>query len=217
MVCMVKEKIVGGYAFYDDEEYKKALNEQQGIAHLQKNTNFDDVQSVLTIYRQLIEKNLFSTPVGYDFLAQLYQLLYESKNLKNATIPPVPVYLGDAKPIQNGVAAVDSQKTKLRMSRMEGESDFQLRQLKKKCKRLQKLVVRMGVALVSLIVGSIVMALILSNSENLNILNYESRLLTKYATWEQQLNDRENQLREEQRKLDVERESMEKERDSSQK
>lgn len=214
---MVKEKIVGGYAFYDEEEYKKALNEQQGIVYLQKNTNFDDVQSVLTIYRQLIEKNLFSTPVGYDFLAQLYHILYENKELKNATIPPVPLYLGDAKPIQNGVAAVDSQKTKLRLSRMEGETDFQMRQLKKKCKRLQKLVVHMGVAIVSLMIAGVLLVLIFSNSKNLNILNYENRLLTKYATWEQELNDRENQLREEQRELDIEKEKMKKEEDSSQK
>lgn len=214
---MVKEKIVGGYAFYDEEEYKKALNEQQGIVYLQKNTNFDDVQSVLTIYRQLIEKNLFSTPVGYDFLAQLYHILYENKELKNATIPPVPLYLGDAKPIQNGVAAVDSQKTKLRLSRMEGETDFQMRQLKKKCKRLQKLVVHMGVAIVSLMIAGVLLVLIFSNSKNLNILNYENRLLTKYATWEQELNERENQLREEQRELDIEKEKMKKEEDSSQK
>ena len=214
---MVKEKIVGGYAFYDEEEYKRALSEQQGIMHLQKNTNFDDIQSVLAIYRQLIEKNLFSTPVGYDFLAQMYHILYEHKELKNATIPPVPLYLGDAKPVQNGVAAVDSQKTMLRMSRMEGETDFQLRQLKKKCKGLQKLVVRMGVALVSLIIGGVLLVLIFSNSKNLNILNYERRLLTKYATWQEELNERENQLREEQRELDIEKERMEKEGDSSQK
>ncbi len=206
---MVKEKIIGNYAFYEKEEYEKALNEEKAILYLRDVSKLEDPLQALKVYQQIISKNLFTTPIGIEFLTEMHEFLKNNDKTQNATIHPVPLYLGNAKPVKDGIVAVDSLKSELRMNRMESDIEFRLRQTKEKYKRLQGTAFYMGCAIAFLITLIVMMFVITTNSNNVNILNYENRLLDKYATWEQELNDREDALREEERQLAIEKEKNE--------
>ena len=54
---------------------------------------------------------------------------------------------------------------------------------------------------VILIIVIIAMFIISSNSKNLNIINYENRILDQYSSWEEELNERESQLNEREAEL----------------
>ena len=81
----------GGYLFEDEESVKEARNEMEGVEYLKKRTNYKNPKSILNIYNTVIEKKLFKTPVGYEFLKQLQDYLLESEEIDGDQIMPIPV------------------------------------------------------------------------------------------------------------------------------
>ena len=56
---------------------------------------------------------------------------------------------------------------------------------------------------IGLIIAVIIMFWIATNTDNPNILNYETVLTNKYATWEQELTEREAAVRQAERELSL--------------
>ena len=54
-----------------------------------------------------------------------------------------------------------------------------------------------------LVIAVVVMFIIATTSDNPNIINYENSLVNKYASWEQDLREREDRIREEEKKLGI--------------
>ena len=59
---------VEGYAFETKEQEHTAKHEVEIIGYIRKNTRMDDPDIVLALYNKLVLKEIFVTPVGYDFL-----------------------------------------------------------------------------------------------------------------------------------------------------
>ena len=57
-----------------------------------------------------------------------------------------------------------------------------------------------------MVIAIIAMFIITLNSDQPNVLNYERNLQNKYATWEQELTQREQTVREKERELHIETE-----------
>lgn len=55
-----------------------------------------------------------------------------------------------------------------------------------------------------LVILVVAMFCITLNSNNPNILNYKRKILNEYASWEQDLTERENAIREKESMLDIE-------------
>ena len=62
---------VEGYAFETKEQEHTAKHEVEIIGYIRKNTRMDDPDIVLALYNNLVLKEIFVTPVGYDFLHRL--------------------------------------------------------------------------------------------------------------------------------------------------
>ena len=58
---------VEGYAFETKEQEHTAKHEVEIIGYIRKNTRMDDPDIVLALYNKLVLKEIFVTPVGYDF------------------------------------------------------------------------------------------------------------------------------------------------------
>ena len=67
---------VEGYAFETKEQEHTAKHEVEIIGYIRKNTRMDDPDIVLALYNKLVLKEIFVTPVGYDFLHRLQEYLY---------------------------------------------------------------------------------------------------------------------------------------------
>lgn len=153
------------------EEEKKEL---EGIKYIQKKNNLRDMKAVLILYNKLMEKNLFHTQVGMDFMETLRRRLIESKEISNQDI------IGYTEP--EPVKKEDEQK---------------LESLKKyKYKYYNSLIINV-ILIAALLIGFF----ITTNSNNVNILNYENRLLDKYSAWEAELEERERAVTEKEKAL----------------
>lgn len=192
---MSEKYIVDGFCFKTEEEANIARNEIDGIEYLMKRTNFNNSANVLAIYDRVIDKELFKTPIGYAFLKDLQQKLYDAEDIDDGMIRGIPV--------SSSVIVTNSKrKSKVkreRNKRSKGANKTLLPdELEKKYKnRITNLII----VNVFIVIMLVIMLIITNNSENTNILNYRERLDREYtekenelAIWDQQLKAREQQL-----------------------
>lgn len=150
--------------------------ELEGIRYIKQKNNMKDIKAVLALYNKLVEKKIFHTSVGLEFLEQMKASLMESPKIDNKDI------YGYEEP-EKQPQETDSKKAQ------ERESRYRYKYYN------------------SLIINFILLAALLAvffmgmNSKNVNILNYENRLLDKYSAWEKELEERESIVTEKEKAL----------------
>lgn len=80
--------MVGGYEFATKEEAQLAKDELNAIKYLSQKTNSKDPKQVYSLYNKIIERKLFSTHVGMNYLKNLQTFLYKSDEIPNDKIQP---------------------------------------------------------------------------------------------------------------------------------
>lgn len=180
------DKVVSGFAFYSEKDARLAEQERQKIAYLDKRIDRADIESVLAIYKKALEDRVFRTPVGLEYLRELQGELREREAELGEEIPPIPLWTNFAdvrtkpSPARRRIQPVPEDNSK--------KAGFRLSLLMN----------------VVMIVAIIAMFIITLNSDQPNILNYERNLQNKYASWEQELTEREQTVREKERELHIE-------------
>lgn len=178
-----EKNIIDGYLFDEEEVLKEAKTELEGVEYLRKRTNYSSPKNVLNIYRTVIEKNLFKTPIGYEYLRELQAFLYNHDEIDKEDILPIPVYIQKSK------------KTKIK---------FNLPKVKKsldKSSPYRNRFLNMVILNVVLVIILLLFVFISNNSKNLNIINYKHRIDAEYiekednlAKWASELESREEAL-----------------------
>lgn len=174
---------VRGYSFRTEEDAKLARKESQKIDFIEQRLNYNRPESVLAVYKKVLEEKTFQTPVGISFLEKLHDFLENSESITEE-IPPIPLQKHYSRTVRenanparkriNTAKKKDSLKAKYRIS------------------------VMLNLILIFM-VG--VMFFIALNGSAPNMLNYEKTLTNKYARWEQELNERESRLRQKEQEL----------------
>lgn len=178
---------VGGFAFESEEMAQKAKKEIEGIKYIKSQTRMDDPDVVFDLYNKILQRKMFETQVGVAFLIELQEYLRTIPYIKNEDIRPIPV--------RTQVSEKDKAK-------------------KKTVKTKEKIVVRddgyKGRYRVCLFVAFIMLFIIVGmfgvvclSGNNVNIINYENKIINKYEQWETQLKEREIELDE--REAEIER------------
>ena len=67
----VKKHMVGGYEFNTKEDAQLAKDELNAIKYVSAKTNTKDPKQVYNLYNKIIERKLFSTQIGMNYLKQL--------------------------------------------------------------------------------------------------------------------------------------------------
>ncbi len=185
----IQEYLVNGYRFEYKEEYESALQEKKGVEYLDAQTDYKDLNKVLSIYTELIQKKIFYTPVGLDYLRKLRSLLISSGQIEKYKI--LPIYVPSYKKKDNArLEKYISNKYKERVNELD--KNF------RKAKNSNKTSIMLNIILVFVIIA---MFVILSTSDNPNVLNYERVLQDKYASWSEDLKAKEKELRDWEKRL----------------
>ena len=178
-----EKNTIDGYQFADEEALKEARHELEGIEYLRKRTKFSNPDNVFKIYNTVIEKQLFKTPIGYEFLKEMQDVLYNSDKIDNDQIKPIPVIVPKA----------GKKKLKFDLPKMKKVIDFN--------SPFRTRFYHMLTVNIVLVIILILFVIISNNSNNLNIINYKARLDTEYsekadnlAIWEKELSAREESL-----------------------
>lgn len=183
--------IVNGYLFESKEEYELALQEKKGIGYLNSQTDLSDTDKVLSLYNELIDKRIFRTVVGIEYLKQLRAALLKSAAINKKDVLPVCI------PSMN---TDNEKKIEKYISRKYEDKVKELDKNITKQKNKKRTSIILNIVLAIMVIA---MFAISSTTSNANILNYERVLQDKYATWAGQLSDKEKELRQWEDELDA--------------
>lgn len=172
--------MVGGYEFATKEEAQLAKDELNAIKYLSQKTNSKDPKQVYSLYNKIIERKLFSTHVGMNYLKNLQTFLYKSDEIPNDKIQPIPIN------------AETQGEINIRRERSEFKSE--LRDMSVNVAKYKNNFTRVMIINVVLIIIIIAMFVILNTSSNPNIINYEVNIQNKYSQWQEQLQSQEESL-----------------------
>ena len=171
--------IVDGFLFDDEDLFKEAKKEAEGVRYMKARVDLQYPERVLQIYQRMIRQNMFQTQVGYSYLRELQDYLYTMPQISNADVPSIPV------------------RSTVKVSDASGTTEA-LRQENKKSRRAFHW--SMTVNFFALAVILVMFAIAMSSSSP-TVLNYENELQNKYAVWEQELEKREAAVTEKERML----------------
>lgn len=221
------EYLVGGYRFATKEDAKLAKQEKQRVTLLDVKVDYNNITSVAKLYEKAVQNQVFVTPVGIHYLSRLQQILVEHDRPEGLLAIPINALTGEEKKPEgkeNGENLQEEENIGEENTGEEGESgegnileetqpgtvrltilvENLEKQLEKKDKQMKRIAGRMrksmalSVILAALIVVLFVIAL---TGENANALNYKRVLTDRYASWEEELRERENAVREKEQEL----------------
>lgn len=183
------ELVVGGYSFETQEEYEKALEEKKSIENLMKKVNLEKKELLVALYSGLVTQNKLSTVIGLEYLCRLRDVIVNKKYAKASEQPP----------IQTGTFKTEKA-VGYRLSDTQQKLDEQKKEMLKYKGRVKSLIICNIILFI--VIG--IMMYIATTGNNVNVINYEHKLVDKYAAWESQLTEREKQVREAEKRLGIE-------------
>ncbi len=179
---------VGGYLFYTEKDAQLARAEEQKIEYLEAHMDYSLPDSIRYIYEHTIQERLFRTPVGIRYLQKLRDFLLAQPGVEPGSIMDIPLYMTFDGELREYAAPARERVVPSR----------------KKDRDKEKNCFTLSVILNVLLVGAIIAMFYISYvSEQPNVINYERALTSKYASWEQELTEREQVIRETERELKI--------------
>lgn len=191
---------VGGFLFENADEAQQALKEVEGIKYIRSKTDMDNPELVLQVYNKMVEQKLFETAVGYSYLKDLQEYLTTIPYIKNEDILSIPV---NHKKLEESL-----KKQKIEIAQKERKRIAKIRQKEKQAQketesgRKKKLTISVWCNFI-LAICIVCMFLITMTSDNPTIIDYQSKILDKYAAWEQELTERERAVTEKEQELGI--------------
>ena len=173
-----KKWTISGYQFATQEDYEKAKKEGESVVYIKAHTDMTDKQQVLKVYNKAVDKKMFQTVIGYEFLHQLYAFILKNNVVEQEYIKNIPV----RKQIEEKNLPEDVEKATALAE--------QYRVLYEDAKEKKKQSKIVNVSLALLIIIMIGMVYYNYNSYN------EDAVIDKYATWEAELEEREAAVKE---------------------
>ena len=180
---------VGNYEFETQTQAQVAQKEVEGIRYIRSQTNMDDPDVVLQLYNSLILKEVFVTPVGFDFLRQLQEYLNTIPYIKNEDIFPIPVYRPELAE-EDDPEQERAVKARAEKRRKKKEKEFRAQQKRKHRDYHGAYVVSTFFAVVFALVIAGMFAITYLSDDNVTILNYENAIIDKYEDWQKSLDEK---------------------------
>ncbi len=185
-----EKRIAGGFLFLTEKEAKLAEVERKKIAYLESKIDYSKPDDILYIYDKTVKENVFSTPVGMVYLKQLQEFLLNQSGIDPASVAAIPL----------NNTYQEYGKAQSAKERMQEKHEKEMGT--KKSQLAVSVVLNM-----LLVIAMIAMFVISLNSDSPNIINYKRVITDQYATWEQELTEREQAIRERERELMTEEET----------
>lgn len=180
-----EEYTVNGFLFGSAADVELGEAEFSTVKYIDKKIENRNADTILSVFQGAVERKMFRTPVGYSYLHDLQRRMISLGMDKNK-IPPVPMY-------------------QVFNNQIEDDKPRRTVTVPKKKKRDEVRAMNRTLVIVNIVLVVIILALfaISMNGTNPNIINYRNVIQDEYATWEQELKEREQIVREKERNLNI--------------
>lgn len=216
---MEDEYLVGFFSYNSKEASDKALAEQKRITKLESQMDYSKPKLVYSLYCKIIDRNLFETLEGINYLVHIQNYLYENENVLENPIPAIPARLL----VNAGILDVASNNQQsdaielLQNESVEENADDNTSDISsenvvntatdkseekkdvKKAKESNDLTYKIIIAFLIFII--VAMMFIAMRSDSPNIINYRNEIQNEYSEWEHQLKEKEKELNAKEKEL----------------
>ncbi|MBQ9118623.1 MAG: hypothetical protein IJY09_01020 [Lachnospiraceae bacterium] len=177
--------VIGEYAFETKAEWEAAKKEEESISYIRAKMDLTSRDAVEKLYRKLIEKRNFITPIGIDFLKEQRSFLLRS-GYTEEQLPAIYISLPRKKSaLTEELTAGEKQKYKRLAEYYQGK----LRNTR--------------IVAVFLVAVVIAMFLITMFGPNTPLADAQERVENRYASWAEELTKREQNIREREKELGI--------------
>lgn len=192
----------GGFVFRTKKEAELAQREIEGTKYLRQKLDTENPNAVFSIYQNLIEQDLFETPVGYCFLKELRDYLLMIPAISNEEVLAIPIRYPQTEEEEKKQKKEQKKEEQRKERQREKEKAKNKKEQKKEGKNYKGRCQFFMVTSLILLISVVSMMLLAATSDNVNILNYENKLIDKYSSWEQELEEREQAVKEQEQALE---------------
>lgn len=192
----------GGFVFRTKKEAELAQREIEGTKYLRQKLDMENPQAVFSIYQNLIEQDLFETPVGYCVLKELRDYLLMIPAISNEEVLAIPIRYPQTEEEEKKQKKEQKKEEQRKERQKEKEKAKNRKEQKKEGKNYKGRCQFFMVTSLILLISVVSMMLLAATSDNVNILNYENKLIDKYSSWEQELEEREQAVKEQEQALE---------------
>lgn len=192
----------GGFVFRTKKEAELAQREIEGTKYLRQKLDMENPNAVFSIYQNLIEQDLFETPVGYCFLKELRDYLLMIPAISNEEVLVIPIRYPQTEEEEKKQKKEQKKEEQRKERQREKEKAKNKKEQKKEGKNYKGRCQFFMVTSLILLISVVSMMLLAATSDNVNILNYENKLIDKYSSWEQELEEREQAVKEQEQALE---------------
>ena len=192
----------GGFVFRTKKEAELAQREIEGTKYLRQKLDMENPNAVFSIYQNLIEQDLFETPVGYCFLKELRDYLLMIPAISNEEVLAIPIRYPQTEEEEKKQKKEQKKEEQRKERQREKEKAKNKKEQKKEGKNYKGRCQFFMVTSLILLISVVSMMLLAATSDNVNILNYEKKLIDKYSSWEQELEEREQAVKEQEQALE---------------
>ena len=192
----------GGFVFRTKKEAELAQREIEGTKYLRQKLDMENPNAVFSIYQNLIEQDLFETPVGYCFLKELRDYLLMIPAISNEEVLAIPIRYPQTEEEEKKQKKEQKKEEQRKELQREKEKAKNKKEQKKEGKNYKGRCQFFMVTSLILLISVVSMLLLAATSDNVNILNYENKLIDKYSSWEQELEEREQAVKEQEQALE---------------
>ena len=192
----------GGFVFRTKKEAELAQREIEGTKYLRQKLDMENPNAVFSIYQNLIEQDLFETPVGYCFLKELWLYLLMIPAISNEEVLAIPIRYPQTEEEEKKQKKEQKKEEQRKERQREKEKAKNKKEQKKEGKNYKGRCQFFMVTSLILLISVVSMMLLAATSDNVNILNYENKLIDKYSSWEQELEEREQAVKEQEQALE---------------
>lgn len=188
--------------FGQKKEAELAQREIEGTKYLRQKLDMENPNAVFSIYQNLIEQDLFETPVGYCFLKELRDYLLMIPAISNEEVLAIPIRYPQTEEEEKKQKKEQKKEEQRKERQREKEKAKNKKEQKKEGKNYKGRCQFFMVTSLILLISVVSMMLLAATSDNVNILNYENKLIDKYSSWEQELEEREQAVKEQEQALE---------------
>ena len=192
----------GGFVFRTKKEAELAQREIEGTKYLRQKLDMENPNAVFSIYQNLIEQDLSETPVGYCFLKELRDYLLMIPAISNEEVLAIPIRYPQTEEEEKKQKKEQKKEEQRKERQREKEKAKNKKEQKKEGKNYKGRCQFFMVTSLILLISVVSMMLLAATSDNVNILNYENKLIDKYSSWEQELEEREQAVKEQEQALE---------------
>ena len=192
----------GGFVFRTKKEAELAQREIEGTKYLRQKLDMENPNAVFSIYQNLIEQDLFETPVCYCFLKELRDYLLMIPAISNEEVLAIHNRYPQTEEEEKKQKKEQKKEEQRKERQREKEKAKNKKEQKKEGKNYKGRCQFFMVTSLILLISVVSMMLLAATSDNVNILNYENKLIDKYSSWEQELEEREQAVKEQEQALE---------------